>query len=330
MELKKMYGKNVLITGGLGFIGSNIAHALVTLGAQVTLYDACIDPYGWNLANISEIKERVQFVKADTRDGNAMAEHIVGKDILIDCASQISHTISVEKPFLDIDINCNGAMTILEAARKHNDKIKLVYAGTRGQLGRLIQVPADENHPTNPTDINGINKLAAEKYYLLYNRIYGIASSSIRINNTYGIRSQMKHGDYSVVNWFMRRMLRDEPITIHGDGSQTRDYNYVEDVAEAFVLAAQSEKINGEVFLLGSGAQTRFIDVLNIIKELTGYRQEFGHIPRPLDREAIEIGNFQVSYDKIQSMLGWSPKTGLRDGLKKTVDFYRERLPEYL
>lgn len=325
-----MQGKNVLITGGLGFIGSNIAHKCAGLNAKVTIYDACLDPYGWNFANIKEIKDKVEFIKGDIRDFNLFKKHIKNKDIIFDCAAQISHTISIKRPFLDIDINCKGPMTILECARKFNDKVKIVYAGTRGQIGRLKYKPADENHPTEPTDINGINKLAAEKYYLFYNRVYGFKTVSIRVNNTYGIRSQMKHGDYSIVNWFIRKALLNEPIIIHGDGTQTRDFNYVEDVADAMVLAAHKEKANGEIFMLGSGKETRFIDMVNLIIKFTNYGQKIRRIPRPKDRQSIEIGNFFASYRKIKKFLGWHPKTKLEDGLKKTIDFYKARSKEYL
>ena len=329
-KLENMRDKSVLITGGLGFIGSNIAHKCVSLGAKVTIYDACLEPYGWNFFNINEIKGDVEFIKADTRNFDILSKSVAGKDIIFDCAAQISHTISMKDPLLDIDINCKGAMNLLECARRFNDCARIVYAGTRGQIGSLKYKPADENHPTEPVDINGINKLAAEKYFMLYNKIYGIKATSIRINNTYGIRSQMRHGDYSIVNWFIRKALLNEDITIHADGSQTRDYNYVEDVADAMILAGQHPKAIGEIFMLGSGNETRFIDMLNLIVNLTGYKKKITSIQRPKDRESIEIGDFFVSFAKIRRALGWEPKTGLEDGILKTINFYRENLKEYL
>lgn len=328
--LKPMRGESALITGGLGFIGSNIAHRLVSLGAHVTVYDACLDPYGWNFANIREIKDSVKFIKGDTRDIELLKEHVRDKDFVFDCAAQVSHNLSIKKPFLDVDINCRGALNVLEAVRHCGGKAKVVYAGTRGELGRLERTPADETHPTNPVDINGINKLAAEKYNLLYNKIYGIRTTSIRINNTYGPRSQMRNDDYGIVNWFIRRALLGEEIVMHGEGNQTRDFNYVDDVVDAMVLAAQSDKADGEVFLLGSGKETKFADVLKLIIEITGSGSRIRRIPRPKEREAIEIGNFLVSFDKIRSTLGWNPKVSLEDGISKTVEFYRQRIGEYV
>ena len=327
--LKELKDQEVLITGGLGFIGSNLAHSLIALKANVTIYDACLDPYGWNFANIKEIKDKVTFLKADTRDMDILKKHIKEKDIIFDCAAQLSHTISMENPFLDIDINVRGTLNVVEATRQVNDKAKLIYASTRGVIGKMLYSPIDENHPTNPVDINGINKLTAEKYYMLYNKIYGLNTTSIRINNTYGIRSQMKRGDYSIINWFIGLVLQNKPIPIYGDGSQTRDYNYVQDVVDAIILTAQRKESTGEIFMLGSGQETKLIDAVNLIIKLTG-KGKIEKKPWPKERKNIEIGNFLVSYEKINSYLGWHPKTGLENGLRKTIQFYQQRLQDYL
>lgn len=323
-----MDGKRVLITGGLGFIGSNLAHRLVASGADVTLYDACLNPYGWNFANIKEIRKNVRVVKGDVRDIKKTQKNIKGMDVVIDCAAQVSHTISVRDPFLDIDINCRGAMSVLEGCRKAD--AKHIYAGTRGQIGRLEYTPADEKHPSNPMDINGINKLAAEKYCLLYGRIYGLRTCSLRINNTYGPRCQVRHDDYGVINYFIRQAILGEQITIHGEGLQTRDYNYVDDVSDAIILACHRKEAEGECFNLGSGRETRLIDMVKLILKTAGSEMEIKRVPRPEERRAIEIGNFLVTYDKIKRVLGWEPKTGLEGGIRKTVEFYRERIAEYL
>jgi nucleoside-diphosphate-sugar epimerase len=328
--LERLDNKKALVTGGLGFIGSNIVQKLVELGSKVTVYDACLDPYGWNFANIKEIKDKVEFIKGDIRDINLLKQVVKGKTCIFDCASQISHLISVKDPFLDIDINCKGAMTVLEAVRQENKEAKLVYAGTRGEIGKMEYNPIDEKHPTNPTDMNGIDKLAAEKYHMLYNKLYDIRTTSIRINNTYGDRGQMKNDDYGVVNWIIRRAILNEEIVIHGEGLQTRDYNYVKDVVDAIILASQSEKSNGEIFMLGSGKETRFIDVIKLILKTTGCSQEVKKIPRPGERNAIEIGNFVVSIEKIRNVLGWQPKTSLEEGIEKTILFYKERIKEYI
>lgn len=328
-KLSDMKGKEVLITGGLGFIGSSIAHKCVSLNANVTIYDACLDPYGWNFANIKEIKNRIKFVKGDTRQLELVKKTMKGKDIVFDCASQISHTISVKQPFLDLDINCKGPLNLLEAARTINDKAKFVYAGTRGQIGRMVYSPIDEEHPTNPVDINGINKLAAEKYYLLYNKLYGIKATSLRINNAYGTRCQMRHGDYAIVNWFIRKAILNEQISIYGTGKQTRDYGFVEDIVDAMVLAAQSKNADGECFMIGTGKEVSLMEMCRLILRAAGSKMKINHLEWDEERKSIEIGNFCVSYKRLKKLLGWHPKTPLFEGLRKTVQFYRERKDEY-
>lgn len=322
-------GKRILITGGLGFIGSTIAHKAVSQGANVTIYDACLDPYGWNFANIREIKSKVEFVKADVRDFETLKTHVKGKDIIIDCAAQVSHTISMSNPLLDLDINLKGALNLLEAARQVNDSAKIVYSSSRGVVGSAIKSPVDESHPTSPADVQGVNKLAAEKYFLLYNKVYGLRTASMRIANAYGPRAQVKTGDYAIVNWFIKRALSGEPLIVFGDGKQTRDYIYSDDIAGAMLLAAESSKADGEVFMLGSGVETRFIDVVKLIVKHAG-TGEIVTKPWPPERKAIEIGKFVTSIKKIKKVLGWRPKVSLDEGIKKTVEFYRQRLKEYL
>lgn len=323
-----MEGKRCLITGGLGFIGSNIAHKLVELGAEVSIVDACLDPYGWNFANIKEIKDRVKFTKADIRDEKAMASAIKEQDLIFNCAGQVSHLDSMSNPFLDLDINCRGNLTLLEACRRFSDKAKIIYAGTRGQMGSLHYSPADEEHPDNPTDIYGADKWAAEKYHLVYNSAYGLLATSLRINNTYGERHQMRHAKYGILNWFIRLALEGKEIQVFGDGSQTRDYNYIADVVDAMLLAAQNEKTNGKYYLLGSGKETKFIDMVKAVIMAAG-SGSYRLVPWPEERKAIEVGNFFVTYKKIKEELGWEPKTPLEEGLRKTVAFYRERKKEY-
>jgi len=315
----------VLITGGLGFIGSTIAHKFS--GAKITVYDACLEPYGWNYANIKGIGAEV--VKGDIRDFELLKKHVKGKDIVIDCAAQVSHTISVKNPLLDVDINCTGALNVLEAVRLVNKNARVLYAGTRGQIGKMQYSPIDEKHPSNPVDFNGINKHAAEQYHMAYHRIYGIKTTSLRINNAYGPRSQMKHGDYGIVNWFLRLAMEDKQIIINGKGLQTRDYSFVEDIADAFVLAAKTPKTIGKFYMLGSGKEVKFIDMCNLILKTTNSKMKIKHRLWPEERKAIEIGNFCISYKKFCKDTGWKPKTSFTDGLKKTYFFYKQRKEEY-
>nr|MDO8083026.1 GDP-mannose 4,6-dehydratase [Candidatus Freyarchaeota archaeon] len=319
----------MLVTGGLGFVGSNLAQKLVELGAEVTIYDAMIETSGANMANIREIQDRVEVVIGDIRDFNLLREHIKDKEVIFNNAAQSSHLDSMEDPLLDIDINCRGIMNVLKACRKYNDSVKIVYSGTRGQLGRLIRSPADETHPENPTDIYGVNKLAAEKYHMVYHSAYGMHTTCIRLNNGYGPRSQMKHAKFGILNWFIRRAMLNEVITVYGEGKQTRDYNYIDDMVDALILATQSEKSDGEFFLIGSGKEISIIDLIKLIIKTVGHGS-YEHVPWPEESKKIEIGNFFVTYEKIHRTLGWHPTTGIEEGLKKTVNFYRERLQDYI
>lgn len=322
-------GKKALITGGLGFIGSGIAHALVGFGSSVTILDACLDPYGWNFANISGIKGRVDFIKGDVRSRADVAKAIEGAEIVFDCAAQVSHSISVQKPFLDIDINCTGAMNILEEARASASNPVLVYAGTRGEIGQMKYSPIDEAHPTDPVDVQGINKLAAEKYYLLYHRLYGLRASSVRINNAYGERCQVKHSDYGVVNYFIRLCLEGKDLTVYGDGSQRKDYCHVDDVVQAMLLAASEPKAYGEFFMLGTKTGVRFSDMCEMITRLAGTGSRVNYVPWESGRKAIEIWDYIASNEKIGRMLGWRQMVGIEEGLKRTIAFYRERKADY-
>jgi len=328
-KLKKMAGQKVLITGGLGFIGSNIAHKLVELGAKVTIYDACLDPYGWNYANIKEIRDKVEVVKADTRDFDKMCEWVKGQDHIFNCAGQVSHVDSMKDPWLDLDINCRGNLNVLEAARRFNDRANIVYCGTRAEIGRAVYSPIDEEHPTNPLDIYGTNKLAAEKYHMLYAQVYGMPISSLRINNVFGERHQMKHALYGILNWFIRLAFEGKDITVYGDGKQLREYNYVKDLVDALILLAQNKQAHGKFYHVSTKKPITFADMAQQVVEEVGSGRVV-KVPWPKERKQIEVGDVVISYKKIKRELGWEPRTSFKEGLKNTVAFYRQRLPEYV
>ncbi|MDZ7725115.1 MAG: GDP-mannose 4,6-dehydratase [candidate division KSB1 bacterium] len=329
IDYSSLSKKNILITGGLGFIGSNLAHQLVKYGAGVTLYDACLNPYGWNPANIHEIKDRVTVVNADIRDTATLRTHVQNKDIIFHLAAQVGREVSMENPELDTDINCNGTLRLCNAVADLNQNVKIVYAGSRGQIGEPEYLPVDEAHPTKPTDVYGINKLAAEKYLLLYGHIYNFPVVSLRLNNVYGPRCQMEHGFYGILNWFIQNAMTGRTITVYGDGQQTRDYVYVDDVVDAFIRAAICKELNNDIFFIGSGIETVFLDMVKTVIQATG-KGEYEHIPFPPERESIDIRKFVVTFDKFQKATGWKPRVGLKDGVRKTVDFYRDRLELYL
>ncbi len=331
-DYSALKGKRILITGGLGFIGSNIAHRCVELGAQVTIMDACMEPYGWNPFNIEEIKNQVQFIKGDVRNRNLLVELAAEKDIVFHMAAQVGREISIEQPELDVDVNCQGTINLLEAVRRNPDpsgRAKVVFAGSRGQIGEPVYMPVDEQHPQNPTDVYGINKMAAEQYLFLYSKIYGFPVVSLRLNNVYGPRCQMHAGFYGILNWFMANAMNGKPITVYGEGRQTRDYVYITDVVDAFIRVAISERANGQMYFVGSGVETVFIDMVKEIVRAVG-KGEITHIPFPKTREAIDIKRFVVTYKKIHDAVGWSPQVDLAMGVKMTYEFYAKHLDKYL
>ena len=324
-----MDGKNILITGGLGFIGSTIAQKTVELGANVTVYDALMPQYGGNVANIEEIAKKIEVIKGDVRDFEALKEHVKNKDVIFHCAAQVSHVQSLSDPYLDIDINCRGTINLLEASRKFNDEVRIVYSGTRSQIGKMVYSPVDEAHPEFPADIYSANKSAAEKYCLIYYNTYGIRTSSLRISNVYGPRGQIKERGYGIVNYLIRMAILNEVITVYEPGTQTRDCIYADDVADAMIMASQNDKTDGEVFFVGSGKTVSFIDLVKLIIKLTG-NGSWIFTPWPSQRKAIEVGDVSLSIKKISSLLDWTPNTALEDGLRKTIDFYKRNIKSYL
>lgn len=314
--------KKVLITGGLGFIGSNLAIRLVSLGADVTLVDSLIPQYGGNLWNIEPIKDKVKVNISDVRDQYSMKYLVEGQDYMFNLAGQTSHLDSMEDPEADLEINAHAQLKILEVCRHYNPTIKLVFASTRQVYGKPAYIPVDEIHPVNPIDINGINKLAGEQYHLVYNNVYGVRASILRLTNTYGPRMRVKDSRQTFLGIWIRRLLEGQPITIFGDGSQIRDYNYIDDVVDALLLAALSEKANGEIYNLGSDETHTLTATAETMVKLAG-EGSFQYIPFPENRKVIDIGDYCGTYQKINRHLGWSPKVSLEQGLRATIAYYR-------
>lgn len=321
------YGKEVLITGGLGFIGSNLAIELVKLGAKVTLVDSLVPQYGGNVFNISSIKEQVKINISDVRDKFSIDYLVQGKDIMFNLAGTLSHVDSMTDPFTDLEINVSSQLSILESCRLHNQNIKIVYAGTRNQYGKAQYLPVDERHPLAPTDVNGINCNAGEYYHLLYNQIYGIKACSLRMTNTFGPRHQMKHARQGVLNWFVRQIIDGETIKLFGTGEQIRDINYVDDVVSAMIMVGASDKCWGEVYNLGGipiGLKT-FVEALIEVNGSGKYEL----IEFPEERKAIEIGDYIADYFKILRTIGWEPKATLQEGIEKTLQYYKKNKKYY-
>jgi len=320
--------KNILITGGLGFLGSNLAVSLVSRGAKVSVFDAMLPLYGGSLFNIKDINDKVDVIIGDLRDEAVLGKAVKDKEIIFHIAAQTSHIDSMTDPLLDVDINCRGNIIFLEACRRLNPSVKIIYAGTRGQYGRVKYVPVDEEHPLNPTDVYGVNKTAGEKYHFLYANSYGLKVCSLRINNSYGPRHQMKHGKYGILNWFVRLAMEGGTIRVFGDGTQLRDFNYVDDVTDAFLRAGSDKKAEGKIYNLGSGEPIKFISLVQKIINVVG-KGKIEKVPWPKERKDIETGDYVADFSRIRNELGWQPLTDLDSGLRQTVGFYGKYKEEY-
>ncbi|MDN3511003.1 MAG: NAD-dependent epimerase/dehydratase family protein [Candidatus Jettenia sp.] len=327
-DLQEFNNANILITGGLGFIGSSLARRLVQLHAKVTVVDSLIPLYGGNLFNVHDIKDRININISDVRDPYAMAYLIKGKDFLFNLAGQTSHVDSMTNPQTDLDINASAQLSILESCRKHNPDVRIVFASTRQLYGKPEYLPVDEQHPICPVDVNGINKLAGEWYHLLYNNVYRIRSCALRLTNTYGPGMRVKDARQTFLGIWLRNLIEGVPIKVFGDGLQLRDFNYVSDVVDAILIAAVNPKAYGEVFNLGSTQYISLKDLAVLLIELF-QGGTYRIVPFPSELKAIDIGNYYSDYTKINQSLGWSPRVSLRDGLKQTIEYYIQNRTHY-
>lgn len=329
MNMSNEYrSKRVMITGGLGFIGSNLAHRLVELGAEVLIVDSLIPDHGGNLFNIEGIADQLRVNIADVRDRNGMDYLVRGQEYIFNLAGQVSHMDSMRDPYTDLEINCRSQLSLLEACRYNNPTVKIVYASTRQIYGTADYLPVDERHLVHPTDVNGINKMAGEWYHILYSNVYGVRATSLRLTNTYGPRQLVKHNRQGFIGWFIRLAVDGEEISLYGDGKQLRDLNHVDDVVEAFLLAGASNAVNGEVFNLGGTRPVSLLEIVDTLIDLcpgASYRL----VPFPEDKKRIDIGDYYGDYSKIETTLGWKPQVSLRDGLADAIEFYRQNKEHY-
>lgn len=319
--------RRVLITGGLGFIGSNLARRLVSEGAQVTLVDSLIPEYGGNLFNISDFSDRVSVNISDVRDEFSMAHLIKGKEFLFNLAGQTSHMDSMRHPKTDLEINCSAQLSILESCRKQNPDITVVYGSTRQIYGRPKYLPVDELHPIRPVDVNGINKLAGEGYHLLYHDVYGIPATVLRLTNTIGPGMRVKDARQTFVGTWLRCALDGAPFEVWG-GEQKRDFNYVDDVVEAMLSAAIDDQSIGRIFNLGGSEPLSLLQLAEKITEIVP-KAAFKTMDYPPERKKIDIGDYYSDWTLIQEKLGWTPRVGIDDALIRTISFLRKHLPEY-
>lgn len=314
-------GRKALITGGLGFVGSNLAHRLVTSGASVTTLDNEHPDFGANRFNLNGIEKTVQVIHGDIRDAESCRNAVKGQDIVFHLAAQVSHIDSMKEPFFDIDVNARGTATLLESCRHHAPGVRFIYGGTRGQYGKLLKVPVDETHALFPLDVYGANKTVGELYTLVYTNAGWVAGSSVRMNNTYGPRHQMKHAKYGILNWFIRLAFDGQTIKIFGEGKQLRDYNHIDDTVDALVRAGITPEAVGQVYNLGSGAAIEFREMTKQVVAACG-SGAYEFVPWPEDRKRIEVGDFAADFSKAQKELGWNPVVKFDVGLRSTVEFY--------
>ncbi|MBT3381113.1 MAG: NAD-dependent epimerase/dehydratase family protein [Lentisphaerae bacterium] len=321
-------GKRVIITGGLGFIGSNLARRLVAYGAEVLLVDSLIPQYGGNTFNINGIEDNVHVNISDVRDRFGMSALIRDRDFLFNLAGQTSHMDSMTDPHTDLEINCRAQLSILEACREHNPDIRIVFASTRQIYGRPDYLPVDEKHLVRPVDVNGINKMAGEWYHILYHNVYGIRACALRLTNTIGPRMRIKDARQTFLGIWVRCVVEGKPFEVWG-GEQRRDFTYVDDAVDAFLLAAADERAPGKIFNLGDEHVVSLRDLADMLVATTN-GASYTVKQFPAERKRIDIGDYYGNYSLIKDTLGWEPKVALPEALAETVDFYREFLSEYL
>ena len=320
--------KKVLVTGGLGFIGSNLATRLVGFGAEVLLVDSLIPEYGGHLFNIQPVREKVRVNISDVRDEHSMRYLVQGEDFLFNLAGQTSHLDSMTDPYTDLEINARAQLSILECCRRYNPGLKIVFASTRQIYGKPEYLPVNESHPLHPVDVNGIHKMAGECYHLLYHRVYGIRSCVLRLTNTYGPRMRVKDARQTFLGVWIRQLLENKPFEVW-DGTQLRDFTYVDDAVDALLMAAASDQTGGHVFNLGGDCVISLKDLADLLIEIHG-GGEYVLRSFPPNRKQIDIGNYYADFSRIRDALNWRPTISLREGLTKTLAFYREHLSRYV
>lgn len=327
-EIKAAYrGRSVLITGGLGFIGSNLARTLTVLGAKVTILDALLPPYGGNTFNVEDVKDKLELVNGDIRDEQKMAEVVAGKDFVFHLAGQVSYIDAKDQPFKDLDFNGRGNLVMLEALRHHAPQARLLFSSSRLVYGKIVTLPVREDHPTQPLSLYGIHKLLGEKYCWYYAQALGLNTFALRIPNPYGPRQQMRHGKYSIVGWFVRQALEGGTIEIYGDGTQERDYIYIDDIIDAMLRLPVKGRA-GESYNVGSHERLRFVDMVDAVIAAAG-RGTKKHVPWPENYEKNETGDYIADTAKIEAATAWKPRVDFRDGVKEMVEYYAKNKALY-
>jgi UDP-glucose 4-epimerase len=324
MHHKSYYrGKHVLVTGGLGFVGSNLSIELIRLGAHVSVIDNMLPRQGGNLFNLEPVKDRVRVNYSDVRNQLSMNHLVKDQDLIFHLAGQVNHVDSMRNPIQDLEINCHGTLTLMQALRHHNREAVVVYSGTRGEYGSSVKLPVNEDHPTNPKGLYAVTNLAAEKMIFVYNQVFKIPAVCLRITNTYGPRHQMMHDEYGVFNWFIKKALDNAPLPVFGDGTIIRDFLYIDDLVECMLMTACTPGAIGEVFNVGSGMPVTFRDLAEKIVHIAG-SGSYTFTAFTKERAEVEPGDYWADITKIGRVVGWEPKISLEEGIRRTIAFYRQ------
>ena len=320
--------KKVLVTGGLGFIGSNLAIELVKLGANVVVADNLDPAGGANYFNLDPVRNDLEIVEGDSTDLALMERLVPGCSHVFNLAGRVSHIESMQDPFSDLRMNATGPLTVLEACRKQNREACVVYAGTRQSYGKPDILPVVENLLLKPVDVNGVSKMAGEAFHMVYHKAYGMPTVSLRMVNTFGPRQLVKHARQGFIGWFIRQSIDGEEIQIYGDGQQFRGFNYIDDVVTALLTAGCNNNVIGDYFNLG-GMQPVTLEVLVQTLLRAAGTGSYRLVPFPEERKSIDIGSAFSSFMKFNFATGWKPTTSLEDGLVKTVEYYKRHKTHY-
>ena len=324
----KFENKKCLVTGGLGFIGSNLCIRLAELGADVLAVDNMLPRQGGNLYNVDPVKNKIKINVSDIRNQISMNHLVKAQDYIFHLAGQVNHVDSVKNPLQDLSINVEGTLVIMDALKQNNQQAKVIFTGTRGEYGASLHLPVREDHSINPIGIYAITNFAAERIILSYHNLHGIKSVCLRISNTYGPRHQMQHDQYGVFNWFIRKAIENELIPVFGDGRILRDYVYVDDLVECLLMTATTDQAYGKIFNVGTGQPISFIELAKKIVNTAGNgRVEFTEFTT--ERKALEPGDYYADISMIKSIVGWQPKTSLETGIKKTIQYYKKNKEHY-
>lgn len=323
-----MKDQKIIILGGLGFIGSNLARKCLNAGANVTIYDN-LDPHsGGNIYNVNDIKSSIKIVNYDILNFDLLSQEINNTDIIFNCAASTSHPFSMKEPLIDLDVNSRGVIIILEAIRRFNKDAKFVHIGTSTQLGRLRYKPADENHPEFPTDIYSSNKMVSEKYVLIYANAFDLNATVIRLPNVFGPRASIHSPEFTFNNYFIGLAFQNKSITVYRPGNQLRNILYVDDAVNALILAALDEKVNKDVFFAVGDHHYSVAEIAEKTTQIIGGSVQY--IDWPKERKAIDVGDAVISNKKFKDLLNWNPMFSFEEGLIETKEFYSSCLEKYL